>query len=210
MGWGSGWVGGWVGAAGWVQCGRMDAAIAHCGEDRRALARGKEWLPKGGVAGNLAGASLNLQLPAILMVLLLLPPLVLPLALQGNRQAYYEASNSLLHEVLTKREGIPISLAVLHQAVSCSPKSLVFSPNKNLCLVFAACLLPVIRGPAALLRLLPWPPACACCAPWLPRSRYAAARPQMRRACLLPKPTSGPAHLPARRWGCERGCGPSR
>ena len=47
--------------------------------------------------------------------------MVLRLVLQGNRQAYYEAGNSLLHEVLTRREGIPISLAVLHQAVSCWP-----------------------------------------------------------------------------------------
>lgn len=37
---------------------------------------------------------------------------------QGNRERYYEPSNSLLDEVLTQREGIPISLAVLAVAVA--------------------------------------------------------------------------------------------
>ena len=38
--------------------------------------------------------------------------------LQGNRESYYDPANSLLSEVLVNREGIPISLAVIHAAVS--------------------------------------------------------------------------------------------
>lgn len=38
---------------------------------------------------------------------------------QGNRERYYEAANSMLDHVLGEREGIPISLAVLHAAVRC-------------------------------------------------------------------------------------------
>jgi hypothetical protein len=71
--------------------------------------------------GSLAGASLALVAACRIHGSARCTALVLPLVLQGNRQAYYEASNSLLHEVLTKREGIPISLAVLHQAVSAPP-----------------------------------------------------------------------------------------
>lgn len=37
---------------------------------------------------------------------------------QGNRERYYDPSNSLLDSVLTSRQGIPISLGVLHAAVS--------------------------------------------------------------------------------------------
>lgn len=43
---------------------------------------------------------------------------LLPLVPQGNRERYYEPCNSLLDSVLTNREGIPISLAVLHTAVA--------------------------------------------------------------------------------------------
>ena len=50
----------------------------------------------------------------VLMVLLSVPPM----ALQGNRERYYETTNSLLDFVLSNREGIPISLAVLYEAVS--------------------------------------------------------------------------------------------
>ncbi|EFN56754.1 hypothetical protein CHLNCDRAFT_144212 [Chlorella variabilis] len=39
------------------------------------------------------------------------------MALQGNRERYYETTNSLLDFVLSNREGIPISLAVLYEAV---------------------------------------------------------------------------------------------
>lgn len=38
--------------------------------------------------------------------------------LQGNRERYYDPENSLLDAVLSSREGIPISIGVLHAAVS--------------------------------------------------------------------------------------------
>ena len=47
--------------------------------------------------------------------------------LQGNREQYYTADNSLLNSVLSSREGIPISLAVLHAAVrSPGPRAALF------------------------------------------------------------------------------------
>lgn len=41
----------------------------------------------------------------------------LPSRVQGNRERYYAAANSLLDAVLTNREGLPISLALLLAAV---------------------------------------------------------------------------------------------
>lgn len=45
------------------------------------------------------------------------PPDGYGLEITGNRERYYDAPNSLLDHVLINREGIPISLAVLHAAV---------------------------------------------------------------------------------------------
>ncbi|PRW50954.1 F-box only 21-like [Chlorella sorokiniana] len=45
------------------------------------------------------------------------PPDGYGLEITGNRERYYEPSNSLLDSVLINREGIPISMAVLHAAV---------------------------------------------------------------------------------------------
>ena len=45
------------------------------------------------------------------------PPAPHGLGLCGNEGNYYDAKNSLLHEVLSQRRGIPITLCLLHAAV---------------------------------------------------------------------------------------------
>lgn len=47
----------------------------------------------------------------------LMPTLCLHAPLQGDEADYYNASNSLLDDVLIRRRGIPISLAVLYMAL---------------------------------------------------------------------------------------------
>lgn len=71
---------------------------------------------------------------------------------QGNRERYYEADNSLLDCVLSQREGIPISLALLHAAVGArargaAPARLRF-PDLFARRARSARLLPPLRFPA--------------------------------------------------------------
>ena len=58
----------------------------------------------------------------------------------GNRDAYYEAQNSYLNEVLARRSGIPISLGILYMAVAGRAGLKMFGVNTPGHFVVGCCL----------------------------------------------------------------------